>query len=578
MNRIFQKGFSQIFTLILMSVFALSLPLATKLVQQVQDERSRAAESGYTSQSTFKIAFKGVKPSYINSNGDSYNCFEELNPLVLKIINNSQKIYQTDVSHSIESIDGETNSNGDQVFKINNLSLSDRFSSAGSNNYVQITGYSFLSSVMCSDNQAGKSDNINNCSINITDSKIYNFSNYSLRPGDINQDGIVNSLDYNTIKNNFNSEENIICGQEGDLNFDGQINSLDANLLKNFFSSESDNSSEVDNATEVYLDSKTTEDTTNTEDVDMTGESESVTAEVTLAVTPETTNLPTSIPTSTLTPTPTPTNTPTLIPTTNQTNTTPISTVAPTNTPTFTPTKTPTPTFTLTPTPTPTETQIKSSSTKIIFIGDSRVVLLAGNSGKYKMNYRNRDIIFIAKGGTRYSHWFNSGSKYMKKVDDVIAKYPNQKCAIVIGLAGNDLNHITASSASKGRQKIIDLTVKYKNSLIALANKYSTQCIVYFTSVNPVQRNKKVTVYSYTSSKALTKTGRSNTKIDVFNNSLKGLIESSNIVNLKYVNTSNYFVESKDKLKNGYNTYDGTHYNAKTSQLVFDKIIELAGL
>jgi len=539
MNKSIQNGFSQIFVLVGMLLIAASLPLATKLAQQKQDERSHAAEN-YFSQSSFKVAFKGIKPSYLDENGNSYNCFDQLEDISVNFVSKSGKIYQSLTSVFIEPVAGETNSNGDQIFKISNFSLNNRFSTTGTNNYIHLKNSFSLSVNLCLDNQNNKTTNTDSCNIDLNDNKIYNFSNYSLNPGDINQDDLVNSIDYATLKNNFNSEDGIVCGQTGDFNLDGRTNSLDVSLLKSSLSLTGDELN-TNQFVEIYLDSENElEDNT-------TPETEDITAEVTFDVTPES-----SSPTPTLTPTQ-------------------FSTLTPTLTITQIPTSI--------PTPTPTQPQQPiSKTTKIIFLGDSRVVLLAGHNGKYKINYGNKDIVFVAKGGTRYSDWFENNSKYMKKIYNIVDKLSDQKCAIIIGLAGNDLNHITASSTSQGRQKIIDLTVKYKNSLVSLANKYTNQCTVYFTSVNPVQLHKKVTVYSYNSSKALTKTGRSNIKIETFNNSLKSLIESANINNLKYIDTNNYFVESKDKLKNGYNTSDGTHYNAKTIQLVYNKTIELSGL
>ncbi len=533
MNKSVKNGFSQIFVLLGMFLLALSLPLATNLVKQSQDDRSRASETASTSKVSFKIAFKGVKPSYLDNTGNFYTCFDQLDNFFLEIVNRSKKIYQNDISYSFKKIDGETNKNGDQVFLINNLSLNDQFYNSGSSNYFRVKAISYLSSGMCFNNQDNQPDNIDNCNITLNNNEIYNFSNYSIKPGDLNQDGLVNSLDYSIIKKNFSSNEDITCGQTGDLNLDGQVNSLDGNLLKQSFGFQDDILNQ-DDTVEIFSNPETEDNLANETEDDITDE-------ITLVVTPEIIS-----PTPTLTPTPTKT----------QSNN-------PINTPTIT--------------PTPTQGQ-PVKDTKIIFLGDSRVVLLAGHDGKLKMNYGNKNIIFVAKGGTRYSDWFENNSKYMKKVYDIIDKLSDQKCAIIIGLAGNDLNHITASSASQGRQKIVDLTTKYKNSLVSLANKYTNQCTIYFTSVNPVQLHKKVTVYSYTSSKALTKTGRSNIKIETFNNSLKNLIESANISNLKYIDTNSYFVESKDKLKNSYNTSDGTHYDSKTTQIVYNKTIELAGL
>ncbi|MCW1948994.1 MAG: hypothetical protein KIH89_000910, partial [Candidatus Shapirobacteria bacterium] len=70
MNKLINNGFSQLFVLICMSFLALSLPLATNLVKQSQDDRSQATDTS-TSKLSFKLAFKGVKPSY--------NCINSLN-------------------------------------------------------------------------------------------------------------------------------------------------------------------------------------------------------------------------------------------------------------------------------------------------------------------------------------------------------------------------------------------------------------------------------------------------------------------------------------------------------------------
>ena len=225
MNKLVNQVSSQFSVLILMSFLAVSLPLATNLVKQSQDDRSRATETS-TSKVSFKIAFKGVKPSS--------NCLVSLNNIKVAIGNVSTNFYQSDINASITPVSGETNNNGDQVFLVSKLILDSKFNLLNNFNYVRVKGPFHLSSRMCLNNQNTKLDEMTTCDISLkdTDTTIYNFSNYALVPGDINQDGITNGLDYSIIKNNFNADAKINCGQQADINYDGIVNSLDANLFK----------------------------------------------------------------------------------------------------------------------------------------------------------------------------------------------------------------------------------------------------------------------------------------------------------------------------------------------------------
>jgi hypothetical protein len=53
----------------------------------------------------------------------------------------------------------------------------------------------------------------------------------SFLAGDIDKNGVVNSIDYSIVKRNFNADADIVCGREGDLNMDGVVNWIDGNLI-----------------------------------------------------------------------------------------------------------------------------------------------------------------------------------------------------------------------------------------------------------------------------------------------------------------------------------------------------------
>lgn len=259
---------SQFLILIFMSLLAVSLPLSTRLVQQSQDQRSHAAETS-TSQISFKIAFKGIKPSA--------NCLGLLKNVKVEIANVSTNNFQSNVDASITLAGGETNNNGDQVFLVSKLNLDSKFNSLNNFNYIRVKDSTHLASRMCLDNQNTKLDEVTTCDISLknTNTTVYNFSNYPLLSGDINQDGMVNSSDYSLLKNNFNND--VQCGLQGDLNYDGIVNSLDSGLLKDSLSTKEDGKIGT-----IYT--------------------------ITNTPTPTQTTTPTQTPTPTLTPTPTPTN------------------------------------------------------------------------------------------------------------------------------------------------------------------------------------------------------------------------------------------------------------------------------
>ncbi len=237
-----------------MFLAAISLPLATRLVSQPQDDRSQAAETiTSSSQVSFKLAFKGVK--------SNYTCLSSLTKIKLEIANVPTNTYESNINASITPVSGETNTNGDQVFLVSNLALDSKFNSVNNFNYLRVKGPSHLASRMCLNHQTTKLDEITTCDINLsnTNTTVYDFTNYALIPGDINQDGMINSTDYSIVKNNFNSSSEITCNQTGDLNLDGIVNSLDANLLKEVLSIQED-SQTIDVLTPTPTDTKITDE------------------------------------------------------------------------------------------------------------------------------------------------------------------------------------------------------------------------------------------------------------------------------------------------------------------------------
>ncbi len=279
MSKLVNQVSSQFSVLILMSFLALSLPLATNLVKQSQENRSRATDVS-TSKVSFKIAFKGIK--------SSSSCLTSLNKVTVEVANVPTNTYQSNINTSITPISGETNNNGDQVFLVSNLALDSKFNNVNNFNYIRIKGPLHLTSRMCLNNQNTKLDEITSCEISLKDTNttVYNFSNYALLPGDINQDGVVNSSDYSLLKNNLNTTS--ACNLTPDLNKDGTVNSMDANLLKDSLSTKEDGKI---GTTIIPTSTKTPTPTK----------------------TPGTTNTPTSTSTKTPTPTNTPTPTPTNI-------------------------------------------------------------------------------------------------------------------------------------------------------------------------------------------------------------------------------------------------------------------------
>jgi len=213
-------------TLILISLLALSLPLLTSLVNKRLDDRSKATEELSNSKVSFKIAFKGIKPNY--------SCLPSLNKISLEVVNVTNRAYQSNIEVPITPVAGETNQDGDQVFLVSNQVLESKFNSVDSSNYLMVGNPSFLTSKLCLNQQASKVDDSVSCNLDLsnTNTTTYDFTNYPLIPGDLNQDGIVNTSDFSIIKSNVDSDSETDCDKEGDINFDGMVNVFDIGYLK----------------------------------------------------------------------------------------------------------------------------------------------------------------------------------------------------------------------------------------------------------------------------------------------------------------------------------------------------------
>lgn len=213
---------NNILGLIILILVLVLIPTTIQLVKQTQDNRSSATEN-YQTKLTFKISFKGIKPS-------SY-CVNSLQPPKTEIFDNHNKVYLIGNPVNFKPISGETNKFGDQVFEIQGV-ITD--SQSPTIKFIRIKGDSHTAIVLCQNNQTKKITNPNSCSINFNNDTVYDFSNYPLPPGNTNQDETINSLDFSIIKNGVSPGGETICNNKSDLNGDGTVNSIDLNLVKEY--------------------------------------------------------------------------------------------------------------------------------------------------------------------------------------------------------------------------------------------------------------------------------------------------------------------------------------------------------
>ncbi len=207
-------------------MLAISLPLITNLVQKSQDNRSSASEAGNIKIS-FKFSIEGVKPIENNS-----LCLNNSNQVTFDLKNVTYNSSQTNITTTFSPVVGEVNTNGDQVFKTNEVTLDSKFNSVTDLNYLKVRWPFTLKSIMCVDNQGGLIADGSVCSLSLSNGSVFDFSEYPLKTGDINNDGLVNGVDFSYIKVRFKSGANVSCGIEADLNLDGVVNGLDGVLVK----------------------------------------------------------------------------------------------------------------------------------------------------------------------------------------------------------------------------------------------------------------------------------------------------------------------------------------------------------
>lgn len=177
---------------------------------------------------SFKIAFAGIVPGA--------ECIDEYllpeTKLELDITNVPSNIHKDKIPASFQETN-EIDSKGNRVFKVAALSLDKNiFGSVNEFNYIKIKGPWHLKRKMCLDGQYEKLPEPTVCNISLESDIIYDFSEYTLLSGDINQDGLVNTLDLSSLKSWLKAGTIVTCGINGDLNMDGIVNSLDLNLIK----------------------------------------------------------------------------------------------------------------------------------------------------------------------------------------------------------------------------------------------------------------------------------------------------------------------------------------------------------
>jgi hypothetical protein len=178
-----------------------------------------------SAQVSFKFAFDGIYPNAA--------CISSLGDLNIEVGNVPTNIYQSLTTGFAKLDDGKIDSKGNQIFQVTALSLdSTKFGGVNAFNYIKIKGPLHLKRRMCQDGQSSKLAENTVCSIDLTSSTIYDFSEYTLLAGDVDQNGVINTIDLSYIKTRFNAAAEVTCGREGDLNMDGVVNSLDLRLVK----------------------------------------------------------------------------------------------------------------------------------------------------------------------------------------------------------------------------------------------------------------------------------------------------------------------------------------------------------
>ena len=164
---------------------------------------------------SFKIAFMGVKPNP--------SCLDNFKTVAITVGKVGTTLSQ-DLSVPVTAT-SETNSSGYGIFKAENVTLGTGFSGV-SNIYVKIKGSVHSKMYYCASGQSAKNTS-QTCTV-ATDGTMNNFYDYPMLAGDVDQNGIVNVLDFGLIRNSM-----FVSGcSKGDLNGDGVVNDFDIKLYK----------------------------------------------------------------------------------------------------------------------------------------------------------------------------------------------------------------------------------------------------------------------------------------------------------------------------------------------------------
>lgn len=196
---------------------------------------------------SFRFALTGIWPQYVDpSDNSKYDCLDELNKKVkVDVVNSPTNVNQLAIETSFAPVIingvGLTNSFGDQVFEVKDLVLDKaKFSSVNAANYVKVKGPFHLKRRFCADGQKNKISEVTVCNIPLNSSKVYDFSEYELLTGDVDSNGVINTLDFREVKKNLDAGAEISCGREYDLNMDGVVNTYDTRAVKDALASKDD--------------------------------------------------------------------------------------------------------------------------------------------------------------------------------------------------------------------------------------------------------------------------------------------------------------------------------------------------
>ena len=182
---------------------------------------------------SLKVSFAGVTPDRV-----CLDKFKSIKVLVGRVGTDVVEEKTVDLNLA----DGE-NSGGLQVFGIENVDLSNTSFKTNANNFVKVKGIAHGRMAFCENGQNSRKSIIEGCNISL-DGRVYDFSNYSIIAGDVDQNGTINVMDFSLIKGALSTDEeldeinsgNIDCSNIYDLNGDGAVNGLDLDLVKNALS------------------------------------------------------------------------------------------------------------------------------------------------------------------------------------------------------------------------------------------------------------------------------------------------------------------------------------------------------